>query len=223
MSIYVDRSVMVFCVVVAACFGAIMGSFLNCAAYRVVRGESFLKGRSRCPACGHTLTPLELVPVFSWLFQRGRCKACGQRISVRYPLTELGFALVTVLCLLRFDLTVLCLRNYVFLCCLFLLTLTDLDDMTIPDGCHIVSALAWVAALPFLPFPGWGEALRSVLAAVVFGGGILLLSLAMVLAMFAACGSTTSFRLVHPTKAKLPILVTSPPISRLFRILPDLP
>lgn len=179
MSIYDYRPVLVFCVCVAACFGAVMGSFLNCAAYRVVRGESFLKGRSRCPSCGHTLTALELVPVLSWLIQRGRCKACGQRISVRYPLTELGFALVTALCLLRFDLTVLCLRNYVFLCCLFLLTLTDLDDMTIPDGCHIAALVAWVAALPFLPFPGWGEVLRSVLAAVIFGGGLLLVSLVM--------------------------------------------
>lgn len=179
MSIYDYRPVLIFCIAVAACFGAIMGSFLNCAAFRIVRGESFLKGRSRCPSCGHTLTALELIPVFSWLIQRGRCKACGARVSVRYPLTELGFAALTVLCLLRFDLTVLCLRNYVFLCCLFLLTLTDLEDMTIPDGCHIVSVLAWAIALPFLPFPGWSEVLRSVIAAVVFGGGLLAISLIM--------------------------------------------
>lgn len=178
MSLYDYRAVLAYCVAVAACYGAVMGSFLNCAAFRVVRGESFLKGRSRCPACGHTLTAGELVPVFSWLFQRGRCRACGQKISARYPLTELGFALVTVLCLLRFDLTVLCLRNYVFLCCLFLLTLTDLEAMIIPDGCHIVAALAWLAALPFT-FTGWGDVLRALLAAVVFGGGLLAVSLVM--------------------------------------------
>ena len=56
--------------------------------------------------------------------------------------------MTTVLCLLRFDLTVLCLRNYVFLCCLFLLALTDLEAMLIPDGCHIAAIVAWVAALP---------------------------------------------------------------------------
>ena len=178
MSIYMDRTALIFFVTIAAVFGAVMGSFLNCAAFRVVRGESFLTGRSRCPACGHALTALELVPVLSWALQRGRCRACGTKVSVRYPLTELGFALVTVLCLLRFDLTVLCLRNYVFLCCLFLLTLTDLEDMVIPDGCHIAAVLAWLAALPFL-FTGWGDVLRSLIAALLFGGGLLGISLVM--------------------------------------------
>lgn len=178
MSIYASRPLLVYCVAVAACFGAVMGSFLNCAAYRVVRGESFLKGRSRCPACGHELTPAELVPVLSWLIQRGRCRACGAKVSARYPLTELGFALATVLCLLRFDLTVLCARNYAFLCCLFLLTLTDLEDMTIPDGCHVVSLIAWLAAAPFV-YDGWRGALNGLFAALLFGGGLLAVSLVM--------------------------------------------
>lgn len=178
MSVYDSRPILIFCVVVAACFGAVMGSFLNCAAFRIVRGENFLRGRSRCPACGHVLTPIELIPVISWAIQRGRCRACGQKVSIRYPLTELGFAALTVLCLLRFDLTVLCARNYVFLCCLFLLTLTDLEDMTIPDGCHIVAALAWAAAIPFT-FTGWGDVIRPLIAALVFGGGLLAISLVM--------------------------------------------
>lgn len=178
MSIYEYRPALIFCVALAAAFGAVMGSFLNCAAWRIARGESFVRGRSRCPACGHALTAAELVPVFSWLLQKGRCKACGARVSARYPLTELGFSLVTVLCLLRFDLTALCLRNYVFLCCLFLLTLTDLDAMLIPDGCHIAAALAWLAALPFA-FPGWRSVGMSLLAALALGGGLLGVSLLM--------------------------------------------
>ena len=178
MSIYLSRSILVYCVAVAACFGAVMGSFLNCAAFRIVRGESFLKGRSRCPACGHELTPLELIPIVSWLIQRGKCRACGAKVSARYPLTELACALMTVLCLLRFDLTVLCARNYVFLCCLFLLTLTDLEDMTIPDGCHIAALIAWLAAAPFV-FSAWRDALNPLIAAVLFGGGLLAVSLVM--------------------------------------------
>lgn len=178
MSIYEDTSLLVFCIVVAACFGAVMGSFLNCAAYRICHGESFLKGRSRCPSCGHTLGAWELIPVFSWLFLKGRCKACGERISARYPLTELAFAAVTAICLLRFDLTVLCLRNFIFLCCLFLLVLTDLEGMLIPDGCHLVSVAAWILAQPFL-FRGWGDVGLAVLSGLLFGGGLLLVSLLM--------------------------------------------
>ena len=170
------RPALAFFGVLAAALGAVMGSFLNCAAWRIVRGESFVTGRSRCPACGHELSAAELVPIFSWIVQRGRCKSCGVKISARYPLTELCFSLVTVLCLARFGLTLLCLRNYIFLCCLFLLTLTDLDAMEIPDGCHIASALAWLACAPFV-LTSWREALMSLLAALVYGGGLLGVSL----------------------------------------------
>ena len=178
MSIYDSRLILVYFCVVAAALGAVLGSFLNCAAWRIAHGESFLKGRSRCPACGHTLGALDLVPVLSWLFLRGKCRYCGEKVSPRYVLTELFFALVSVLCLLRFDLTVLCLRNYVFLCCLFCLSLVDLESYTIPDGCHLISAGAWLLALPFLRL-GWKEIGLHVLAGLVFGGGLLLLSLVM--------------------------------------------
>ena len=150
MSIHLSQGVLAYCCAVAAVLGAAFGSFLNCAAWRIARGESFWTGRSRCPACGHTLGAPDLVPVLSWLVLRGRCRHCAARIPVRYLLVELFFAAVTVACLLRCDLTMLCLRNWVFLGCLFLLTLTDLDAMIIPDGCHIVALLAWLAALPFV-------------------------------------------------------------------------
>ena len=178
MSIYDYRPLLLFCVAMAACLGAVLGSFLNCAAFRIVRNDPFARGHSRCPSCGHALGAAELVPVFSWLIQRGRCKWCRERISMRYPLTELSFALITVLCLLQFDLTPLCLRNFAFLGCLFLLTLTDLEEMIIPDDCHIAAVLIWVIALPFA-FPGWRSVLLSILAALVFGGGLLAVSLAL--------------------------------------------
>ena len=81
-------------------------------------------------------------------------------------------------CLLRFDISVLCLRNWGFLCCLFLLSLVDLEIREIPDGSLIAAAVIWLAALPFL-WPGWPAVLKSLIAAVAFGGGMLLLSLLM--------------------------------------------
>lgn len=178
MSIWMDRGFLIYCCVLAFALGAVFGSFLNCAAWRIAHGESFLRGRSHCTACGHALGARDLVPILSWLFQRGRCRYCGAKISVRYPLTELAFAVLTVLCLLRFDLTVLCLRNWIFLCCLFCLSLVDLECLTIPDGCLLTAVGAWVLALPFLK-PGWAEILRHVLAGLAFGGGILLVSILM--------------------------------------------
>lgn len=178
MTIWEYRPMLIFCAVIAGVFGAVMGSFLNCAGWRLARGESFLKGRSRCPHCGHTLGPAELIPVLGWILLRGRCKGCGERISLRYPLTELFFAVVTVLCLLRFGLTVLCLRNYIYICCLFCLSLVDMDSMTIPDGCHIIPAAVWLAALPFV-FASWRETGLQALAGVLYGGGLLGISLVL--------------------------------------------
>ena len=178
MSIYADTGILAYCVFVAAVLGAAFGSFLNCAAYRVAHDEPWWKGRSRCPACGHDLGVPDLVPVFSWLFLRGKCRHCGAPISPRYLAAELAFAALTVACLGEFDLTVVCLRNWIFLCCLFCLSLVDLEAYIIPDETLILAAAAWLVTLPFAGM-GAGEIIAHLLAAVGFGGGILLISLGM--------------------------------------------
>lgn len=178
LSLYDSMAVLLYFSAVALLLGAALGSFLNCAAWRIVHGESFLRGRSHCPACGHTLGAAELVPVFSWLLLRGRCRHCGAPVPARYLLTELFFAAVTFVCLLRFDLTVLCARNLAFLCCLFCLALTDWDGFVIPDGCLLAAALAWLVTAPWV-YGSLSAALRPIAAGLVFGGALLALSLAM--------------------------------------------
>lgn len=167
---------MAYTIAVAFIFGACMGSFLNCAAWRSVHGESFIKGRSHCTTCGHELGLMDLVPILSWTFAKGKCRYCGDKVSVRYPLTELVFGIITVVCLLRFGLSILCVRNYVFLCVLFVLTLTDIDDMIIPDGCHITAAATWLITAPFI-YTDFKDAGAGLLAAILFGGGLLAISL----------------------------------------------
>ena len=178
MSIYEYQPVLIFCSILAFCFGTCMGSFLNCAAWRISHGESFISGRSHCPSCGHELGAIELIPIVGWIMLKGRCRHCSEKISVRYLITETGFGLITLLCLLRFDLTVLCLRNSILICILFLLTLTDIEEMIIPDGCHIAALITWVVTEPFL-FDGWGNVITHILAAVIYGGGLLAISLIM--------------------------------------------
>ena len=178
MTVWESTPLRLYCIFVAALLGAAFGSFLNCAAWRRTHGESVWRGRSHCPACGHTLGAGELIPVLSWLILKGKCRHCGAKISARYPLTELLFAVLTVLCLLRFDLSWLCLRNWIFLCCLFYLTLTDLEAFLIPDGCLLTAAAAWLAGIPLMR-PGWPTVRGELLAALLFGGGLLLLSLLM--------------------------------------------
>lgn len=178
MSIYNDLTFYIFMIVITAVLGAVMGSFLNCAAWRIAHGESFIKGRSHCTVCGHELKALDLIPIFSWIFLRGKCRYCKTAIPLRYPASEALFSLAAVLCLLRFDLTVAALVNFVFLCCLFCLSLVDLETQIIPNGCVIIPAVAWIIGLPF-DWYGWKYVGFHALAAFALGGGVLVLSLIM--------------------------------------------
>src|SRR4051812_50139750 len=72
----------------AALFGLLIGSFLNVVAWRLPRGESIVKPRSKCPGCGSQLKAYDNIPVFSWLVLRGRCRGCKTKISARYPVVE---------------------------------------------------------------------------------------------------------------------------------------
>ena len=166
----------IYCCVLAAVIGAVLGSFLNCAAWRIAHGESFVKGRSRCPSCGHTLGLPDLIPVFSWIFLGGKCRYCKTKVSVRYLLMELFMAAMVLLCFLQAGLSILFMRNLVFGCILLVLSLVDMEIYEIPDGCLLIGLIAWVAAEPFL-FVSWTDLAMHLLAGLILGGAILFLSL----------------------------------------------
>lgn len=74
-------------------YGAVIGSFVTLLVYRLPRRLPWAWTRSKCTACNHVLGASELLPIASWCLQKGRCKNCGVKISVRYPLIEVGFGL----------------------------------------------------------------------------------------------------------------------------------
>lgn len=73
--------------------GLLIGSFLNVVIYRLPHGETIVSGRSHCPVCGHNLSALDLVPVFSFLLLGRRCRYCNAPISWRYMTVELTVGL----------------------------------------------------------------------------------------------------------------------------------
>lgn len=77
-----------------AVLGSIAGSFLNCARYRLPRGESLRNPPSRCPSCQTRLTVPDLVPVFSYLALRGRCRHCKAPIPAGSLWVEVAMAVV---------------------------------------------------------------------------------------------------------------------------------
>jgi leader peptidase (prepilin peptidase) / N-methyltransferase len=129
-----------------SCAGLAIGSFATVVAHRVPRGESIATGRSRCPSCEATIAAYDNVPVLSWLVLRGHCRGCGERISPRYPLTELAMAALfaaTLLILGTDDVGELALG--LALCTVLVtVTLTDLERRVIPNTVLLVGALVGV-------------------------------------------------------------------------------
>lgn len=153
--------------------GLVMGSFMTVVAHRVPRGESIVGPRSRCPSCGTTIAAYDNIPVVSWLLLRGRSRCCGERISPRYPLTELALGLL-------YALTVLVLwgdpaeiaLGLVFVSVLVVVTVTDLERRIIPNAVLLWGAAAGLAILAATDASNLPEHVGAALAA----GGLLLLA-----------------------------------------------
>ena len=67
-----------------------IGSFLGVLITRASAPRTILWTRSVCDACGHTLGPVDLVPLASWAGAAGRCRYCRTRIGWFYPGIELA-------------------------------------------------------------------------------------------------------------------------------------
>lgn len=157
--------------------GLIFGSFATVVAHRVPRGEPFVAGRSRCPACGTEIAAYDNVPVLSWLMLRGRCRGCGAHISARYPLTELAMALLfaaTVVIVGTGDVGELVL-GLVFCALLVVITLTDLDRRVIPNAVLLAGA---VAAIAIVGVSDSASLASRAIAAAAAGGFLFLVALA---------------------------------------------
>lgn len=167
-------SAKLYILLLAFVLGAVLGSGLNCLAYRIAREQKWSHGRSLCPSCGHTLSLPDLIPVFSFLLLRGRCRHCGAKISIRYFLTEVLLGLGFVSMVLRFGLTPDTFSAMVLVSCLLSLSLVDLEIQIIPDRFLVIPAAVRLAQLAFE-----GRILSGLIPAFVFGGGLLALSLIM--------------------------------------------
>ena len=159
---------------VAFLLGAVLGSGLNCLAYRLARGQKWSGGRSACPHCGETLHAADLIPVMSYLLLKGKCRYCGAKLSKRYVLAEglLGLCYVTLV--LRFGLSFDTLSAMVLCGCLLALSLVDLEIQIIPDRLLVIPAVVRLIQLAVE-----GRLVSGLIPALIFGGGLLLLSLVM--------------------------------------------
>lgn len=142
--------------VAAACgvLGLLIGSFLNVVIWRVPRGESVVHPPSHCPSCDTEITPRDNIPVVSWLVLRGKCRHCGSPISARYPLVELGTAVLFFAFGAHFGFHA-DLAAYLYLAAVGVaLTMIDIDLQRLPD---ILTLPSYPIGLALLGIAAWHD------------------------------------------------------------------
>jgi len=151
----------------AAVFGLLIGSFLNVVIHRLPRmmqresdnyvaherdeplphtdHYNLVVPRSACPHCGHQITALENIPVFSYLFLRGKCIKCKAPISVRYPIVELLTGMLSAVLVWRFGSDFTGMTTLLFAYLLIAMTFIDADTQLLPDDLTLL--LLWCGLL----------------------------------------------------------------------------
>jgi len=134
----------------AFALGLALGSFLNVCIYRIPRGMSIIYPPSHCPSCGYRLSPLDNIPVLSFLILRGKCRYCGAKISPRYPLVELLTGFLLLFLYAKTGLKMDFLFYLPLVACLVALSFIDIDTRRLPDSLTLpLTAIG--LALSFLP------------------------------------------------------------------------
>lgn len=157
--------------------GLILGSFYNVIATRLPNNESIVSPRSSC-ICGHVLTPLELVPIFSYLYLFGKSKCCKTKLSILYPLTELMTAGLFVSGYLIFGYTLQFLELLIVASLFVIISVSDLLYQIVPDEVLIAASILLIPFVLITDFPhylnhliGAGVAIIIMTAIVLFSKG----------------------------------------------------
>ena len=151
--------------------GLAVGSFLNLTIDRVPRGQSIVAPASRCDVCHRRLSPLDLVPVLSYIWLRGKCSGCGISIPARNPLVEIvtGVFFGTVHYLYGLDPVAWVILGYGSL--FIAIAVIDLELTIIPDKLVLPGVVLAFAAAHFGPV-GEERSLAGAFASTAAGGGL---------------------------------------------------
>ncbi len=180
----------------ATAFGLALSSFFTLLAWRWPREESLTSPRSHCTSCQHTLGPLELVPVLSWLALRGRCRDCHARVSARYPLMELATGGLAGAAIATFGPTAEGAAAALLAMAMVPVVAIDLEHKLIPDVV-VLPATAAALALVIAQDPGrWWQPVAAACGAagflfllwLVYPGGMGLGDVKLALLMGAVLG-----------------------------------
>ncbi len=142
-----------FWAVIAFIAGAIAGSFLNMAIWRLPRrkpAEGILwtltnPSRSYCPNCHKSLSILDNIPLVSFLALRARCRQCNAPIAWRYFWVEMATAGCFLAILLHFGPTLNAAAYCLVFAALIAAFFIDLEHFIIPDELNSFALFVGIA------------------------------------------------------------------------------
>lgn len=108
---------------------------------RVPKGESIVFPPSHCNFCNHRLSPLELIPIFSFIIQKGKCKNCHVKLSILYPLFEFTCGILFALSYISFGFSLELIIALTFISMIMIIVLSDIEYMIIPDSVLITTTI----------------------------------------------------------------------------------
>jgi len=157
-------------------FGMIVASFVGVVVSRRATGESVVRGRSKCDACGEPLSIFSLVPVLSYVAGKGKAQCCGSRVAALGPLSEILLGALFVVAYVQFGINYTLLFVLAALASLLALVLYDLAHEILPPVFLYVfiilaACVAWMSA------PDYRSLGVTVGIATLLGLGILALNI----------------------------------------------
>ena len=146
--------------------GLVVGSFANVCIHRLPLGQSVVRPKSRCPACGAPIEAHDNLPVLSFVLLRGRCRACRAPIAWRYPAVEAANGLLWLALAWLHGPTPRTFVEMALVTALLVLSLIDLEHQILPDVITLPGVALGLAA-SFLP----GSPLTPLASALAAAGG----------------------------------------------------
>lgn len=143
--------------------GTLMGSFYTVVGIRSGRNEDYIKTRSKCDNCGHLLGPLDLVPIFSYIFLKGKCRYCHHKIDSLSTFMELFSGILYTLAFFVFGFSYELLIALGIISLLIIIIVSDTTYYIIPDEVLIFMSIY------FFIFISLSEGFKSGLISLVNG------------------------------------------------------
>ena len=149
--------------------GTLMGSFYTVVGIRSGKNEDYVKTRSKCDKCSHNLSPLDLVPIFSYIFLKGKCRYCHEKIDSLSTFMELFSGILYALAFYVFGFSYELLIALGIISLLIIIIVSDTTYYIIPDEVLIFMSVY------FFVFISLNEGIKSGLYSLL--NGILLFAI----------------------------------------------